>query len=39
MEDTREYFTRNRKYYWENLTTSGAPIEVVRKYIENQGVK
>lgn len=19
MEDTREYFTRNRKYYWENL--------------------
>ena len=32
-----------KEYFWSRsyclLTTGGAPIEVVRKYIENQGVK
>lgn len=32
-----------KEYFWSRsyclLTTSGAPIEVVRKYIENQGMK
>ena len=32
-----------KEYFWSRsyclLTTGGAPIEIVRKYIENQGVK
>ena len=32
-----------KEYFWSRsfclLTTGGAPIEVIRKYIENQGVK
>ena len=34
---------RRKEYFWSHsfclLTTGGAPIEVIRKYIENQGRK
>ena len=48
INNEKWYSIKNRKYLWKEmfwsksfclLTTGGAPIEVIKKYIEEQGQK